>query len=187
MSNTCSYPVLPPLPRARIAGAEQSRRSPHLTTPRPERPDFNPSYGIPGDPPDAPPWTEVERRLTASRNYWLGTTRSNGAPHTKPVWGLWVDGALWFGCGAGSVTARNLARDPRLVVHLESGDDVVILEGAAERITPPPGALFPRYAEKYAMFDEMPEGDWYRLVPSLAFTWAERDFLRTATRWRFGG
>ncbi len=140
--------------------------------------------------PEAPPWEIVEEKLTASRNYWIGTTRANGAPHAKPVWGLWLDGALWFGSGSGSVTARNLARNPRLSMHLESGDNVVILEGVAAAVTSgsAPGAVLSRYAQKYDMAEEeMAEGDWYRFAPSVAFTWTERDFLRTATRWRWEG
>lgn len=158
-----------------------------MTTPRPERPRFDPSYGIPDDPPQAPPWPEVEAKLAASRNYWVCTTRANGAPHAKPVWGLWLDGALWFGSGSRSVTARNLARDRRVSVHLESGDDVVILEGVAESVTTgrAPAALLSQYAQKYDMAEEeMAEGDWYRFAPSVALTWDERNFLRTAARWR---
>ena len=33
--------------------------------------------------------------------------------------------------------ARNVAVNPHLVVYLESGDDVVILDGVAEEITDP--------------------------------------------------
>jgi hypothetical protein len=162
-----------------------------MPSPRVERPDFDPSYGIPDDPPAGPTWEEVQEKLTASRNYWICTTRANGAPHAKPVWGLWLDGALWFGVGERSVSGRNLARDARLSVHLESGDDVVILEGVAEAVTSgrAPGALLSQYAGKYAMAEEeeMAEGDWYRLAPSVALTWDERDFLRTAARWRWEG
>jgi len=42
---------------------------------------------------------------------------------------------FYFGGGPQTVWARNLARSPQIVVHLESGDEVVILEGTAERHT----------------------------------------------------
>ena len=36
-----------------------------------------------------------------------------------------------------AVKARNIAADPRVVVHLESADDVVIVRGAAEDLGMP--------------------------------------------------
>ncbi|MEX1021510.1 MAG: pyridoxamine 5'-phosphate oxidase family protein [Dehalococcoidia bacterium] len=156
--------------------------------PRPERPDFDPSYGIPETPPERAHWPAVEEKLAASRNYWICTTRSDGRPHAKPVWAFWTDGALWFGSGAASVTGRNLARDPRVSAHLESGDDTVILEGAvevvaAEHLAP---ALLEAYGAKYQMKPEdLADAPWFRFAPSLAFTWLEQDYPATATRWRF--
>ena len=38
---------------------------------------------------------------------------------------------------AGPRKGRNLAENPNVAVHLESGDDVVILEGVAEVVTDP--------------------------------------------------
>lgn len=154
--------------------------------PRLSRPRFDPSYGITGDPEGAS-WPDTEAKLAASRNYWVCTTRTGGAPHAKPVWGLWEDGALWFGSAANSVTGRNLARDPRIAVHLESGDDTVILEGRVEVIVPPAGFIS-RYNTKYgqpAEQDEPGGAAWYRFAPAIALTWLESDFVRTAARWTF--
>ena len=36
-----------------------------------------------------------------------------------------------------TVKARNLAADPRVIVHLESGEDVLIVRGVAEDLGPP--------------------------------------------------
>ncbi|MDP2327460.1 MAG: pyridoxamine 5'-phosphate oxidase family protein [Dehalococcoidia bacterium] len=153
--------------------------------PRLERPHFDPSYGITGEPEGAS-WPLTEAKLAASRNYWVATTRKDGAPHAKPVWGLWQNGALWFGCAANSVTGRNLARDPRIAVHLESGDDTVILEGRVQVIAPTPELVLD-YNRKYAQPDDQEaEGAaWYRFAPSVALTWLESDFLKTAARWVF--
>jgi hypothetical protein len=117
---------------------------------------------------------------------WVATTRKDGAPHAKPVWGLWQNDALWFGCAANSVTGRNLARDPRIAVHLESGDDTVILEGRVQVIAPTPELVLD-YNRKYAQPDDQEaEGAaWYRFAPSVALTWLESDFLKTAARWVF--
>ncbi len=69
------------------------------------------------------------------RNYWVCTTRADGRPHAMPVWGLWLDDAVLFSTDPESVKARNLAARPDVVVHLESGDDVVVVDGRAERLT----------------------------------------------------
>jgi general stress protein 26 len=157
-------------------------------TPKLGRPHFDPSYGVTGDPEGAS-WPATEVKLEASRNYWISTTRADGGPHSKPVWGVWLDGALWFGTGDSSVTGRNLARDPRVSVHLESGDDVVMLDGVVEVVkgSAAPADVDAVYKQKYPMPDEGdPEGAaWFRLSPRTALTWTEADFIKTAARWDF--
>jgi nitroimidazol reductase NimA-like FMN-containing flavoprotein (pyridoxamine 5'-phosphate oxidase superfamily) len=71
-------------------------------------------------------WPEVATRLTAARNYWLCTTTPSGTPHAAPVWGVVTGQTLYLYSERRTVKARNLADDPRVVVHLESGEDVVI-------------------------------------------------------------
>lgn len=75
------------------------------------------------------PWSWAEERLTAARNYWICSAGDDGRPHAMPVWGLWLEGGLLFGTARTSRKGRNLRRNPAVVVHLESGDEVVILEG----------------------------------------------------------
>ena len=50
-----------------------------------------------------------------------------------------------------TVKARNLAADPRVVVHLESGEDVLIIRGTAEDLGPPAAvpAVVAALAAKY--------------------------------------
>jgi PPOX class probable F420-dependent enzyme len=135
-------------------------------------------------------WDHAERSLRNASSYWLCTTRADGRPHAMPVWGLWRDGALWFGTGRTSIKGRNIARDPRVVVHLESGDDVVILEGTVEERWDP--EVVTAYAEKYAMaadelrFEESPSGGGiYYLAPERAQLWIEALFVESAIRFRF--
>jgi hypothetical protein len=125
------------------------------------------------------PWSWAEERLAASRNYWISTV----GPHASPVWALWRDGGLVFSCGARSRKARDLARDPRLVVHLESGDDVVIVEGTVERVSAT-GDVIDEYERKYDFRADPGEG-WYRVAPHRAFAWREQDYPRSATRFDF--
>ena len=159
--------------------------------PRAAAPRIPADYGVPqdGSGGERRPWNLADEHLAASRNYWICTTRPDGRPHAMPVWGLWLDGAVWFSTGPTSQKARNLARNPAVVVHLESGDDVVVLEGEAMRMTDP-AALEPfarAYAEKYGhQVDPSDETTPVFVVrPRSAYTWTEADYPLTATRWIF--
>jgi hypothetical protein len=149
-----------------------------MSEPTARRPSF-PGYGVPDDPDGMLPWAWADERLAASRNYWLATA----GPHASPVWGLWRDCELHFRSGARSRKARDLARDPRLVVHLESGDDVVIVEGAAESTVATENDV-EEYERKYDFRPEAGEG-WYRVRPHRALAWREVDYPRSATRFDF--
>jgi hypothetical protein len=155
---------------------------------KPERPSID-DYGIATGPEGLLDWDYVVEQMTASRNYWVVTVRPDGRPHAMPIWGVWLDDAVFFSTGDNSVKARNLAADPRLVVHSESGDDAVILEGVAVRDPLSPdlhGRLVAAYAAKYDMKPEdLPGPDgWYALRPATALAWQERDYPNTATRFR---
>ena len=80
--------------------------------PLPSRPEMPASYGI-GRGGSAPgerlPWEHVAGWLESARNYWVCTTRPDGRPHAKPVWGLWLEGRVMFSTDPNSVTARNIA------------------------------------------------------------------------------
>jgi hypothetical protein len=147
------------------------------------------AYGIGGDGSAAGellPWSTVEGWLLAARNYWVCTTRKDGRPHAKPVWGIWIEDMVVFSTAPASVTGRNLRRDPRVVIHLESGDEVAILEGRVGRLE---DGLFERYADAYdAKYDYRPpptgEPPW-ALRPDKVLSWTEAEFPSTATRWSF--
>jgi PPOX class probable F420-dependent enzyme len=149
------------------------------------RPNFHPGYGISADETGMLDWSWAEERLVAARNYWVTTTRADGRPHAAPVWGVWLDGALLFGTNPESVKGRNIARDPRVVVHLESGDEVVILEGSITMLDDPERLreLERVYGAKYD-FDAKFQGA-FELRPDSALAWTERDYPRTATRFDF--
>ena len=100
------------------------------------RPRFPRAYGIPAAEDGLLPWSWAGERLDGSRNYWVATTKPDGAPHAMPVWGLWLDGAFVFSTSPESRKGRNLARDPRVVVHVESGEEVVVLEGPSTDRSP---------------------------------------------------
>ena len=149
------------------------------------RPRFPHGYGIPDSKDGMLPWDWVSDRLDSTRNYWVGTTKPDGAPHAMPVWALWVDGSLIFSTSPSSRKGQNLARDPRVVIHVERDDDVVVLEGRVEEAVLD-AQIADLYATKYAYRPEPGSADesWYRLRPRVAYAW-DREFPRTVTRFVF--
>jgi hypothetical protein len=150
--------------------------------PRRSRPGFEPGYGISEDEEGMLDWSWAEDRLERSRNYWIVTGSGDG-PAAAPVWGVWADGAFFFGTNPNSRKGRNLERDRRIVVHLESGDEVVILHGTVGR-EDLPGELVDAYEAKYDFRPEHTQG-WFVLRPGRAIAWLERDYPKTATRFDF--
>jgi general stress protein 26 len=152
-----------------------------------DRPQMPVGYGLkPLSEGRMIPWEDVIQSLTASHNYWVVTASSRGVPHAAPVWGIWQDGAFYFGSDPASRKGRNIAANPQVILHLESGDEVVIVEGTARlsQITELPEDLVERYLEKYGID---PSGSpTYRLDPSKVLAWSESDFPESATRWNPG-
>jgi hypothetical protein len=146
------------------------------------------SYGIldPSEGSGLLPWDFVASRMEASRNYWLVSSSSSGRPHAAPVWGVWHQGALYFSTDGRSRKGRNLAARPGVVVHLESGDEAVILEGTSEPAHE--SALLAEldrlYFEKYGY--HLDAGATFKIIPKVALAWMEKDFVGSATRWEFG-
>jgi hypothetical protein len=131
-------------------------------------------------------WEWAVRRLEAARKYWLATTKADGSPHAMPVWGLWIDGVVLFSTSPDSIKARNFGRDPRAVMHVADGEDIVILEGEVDD-----GALDDVTADLYAAkYDYRPEPPgsasegWYRFRTRCALAWGQ-DFPRSVTRFSF--
>jgi hypothetical protein len=152
------------------------------TEPKPGRPHI-PGYGIPKSVAGTLPWRHVVERMERARNYWIGTVGPDGAPHVVPTWGIWVGGALYFG-GGQTRWMRNLTANPKVSVHLESGDDVVILEGVVEWLTDPHHPFARRVDEASKAKYGMPSGvPCWVLRPRVVFAWNE--FPKNATRWTF--
>ena len=152
-----------------------------MREPRRSKPGFPDVYGLTGK--ELLDWSWAAERLEACRNYWICTTRADGGPHAMPVWAIWWDDGVLWSSAPNSVKARNLDRDPRVVVHLESGDEAVILEGEVAR-KPIDDAAADAYGEKYGYRPDpsMTARPWMHLVPQRAFAWREADYPHTATR-----
>ena len=135
-------------------------------------------------------WSLVEERLAKAHNYWLATSGRGGRPHAAPVWGLWLDGFFWFSTDPASRKGLNIASNPRTIVHLESGDEVAVIEGVTEKIAPsdPTMSRFVEsYEKKYRFRVDAgnPSHGIYRVKPSAAYAWFEKNFPESATRWLF--
>ncbi len=113
------------------------------------------------------------------------TAGAVGQPHAVPTWGVWVDDALYFGGGPHVRWARNLRANPAAAAHLESGDDVVTMEGHVGLLEDDSDPVCVRvqdaYEAKYGMRHPPP---FWVLEPALVLAWS--DLGRDPTRWRCG-
>ncbi|MBV8207398.1 MAG: pyridoxamine 5'-phosphate oxidase family protein [Acidobacteria bacterium] len=168
--------------------ATSARKTSSRKEPPSGRPIMPPFYGMAKRKKGTIKWADTCRKLEKSRSYWISTTRPDGRPHAMPVWGFWMDGALIFGTGRGTVKQRNLARNPQAIVHLESGDDAVILECDVVEVDLSDQALLRTIdrasQHKYKMpLLVVPESLLFRAIPRVALAWREKDFPKSATRW----
>jgi hypothetical protein len=138
-------------------------------------------------------WPEIAARLAAARNYWLCTTTPSGAPHAAPVWGVVAGQSLYLYSERRTVKARNLAADSRLLVHLESGEDVLIVRGTAEDLGTPAQVpdVVAALAAKYTGEDDrqyLPDADpdfdvVYAIRAQSAIMWRLADYEASQRRW----
>jgi PPOX class probable F420-dependent enzyme len=152
------------------------------------RPKFPGVYGIHADDEGLLDWSWAEERLVAARNYWVTTVRPDGSPHAMPVWGLWHEGTFYFSSSPDSRKAKNLAANPAVTVHLESGDEVVVVEGVADDASDDDllRTLGEDYSRKYSFEVTFTGGRPLVVVrPHVAYAWVEREFPKTATRFTF--
>lgn len=164
-----------------------------MQEPKVSRPFINADYGVPKNMQDVLPWDYVVERLEQARNYWIATVGPENRPHVMPVWGVFVDGHVYFDGSPQTRRGRNIAANPNVVVHLESGDQVVVVEGQARQISGIERSTAERiaasYREKYAASGYSPQPDqWeagglYRVDIHKVLAWTK--FPDTMTRWVF--
>ena len=138
-------------------------------------------------------WAAIATRLAPERNYWLGTTTVGGAPHASPVWGVVVNDHFFIYTERQLAKARNILRDPRIVIHTESAEHVVIVHGrmvdAGRPIDAP--AVIDALRTKY---DAPGDGQYlpsvddafdvlYRFEPQRALLWELSDYDGSQKRW----
>jgi hypothetical protein len=153
------------------------------------RPKIPAEYGIPKNNKGLLPWSYVNERMTQAMHYWICTVGSDTHPHVAPVDGLWLDGKLYFGGSPQTKRNRNLRIHPAISVHLDSSDDVVILQGETHLYTPDhqlATQLSKLSAEKYgygASPEHYEKTGTHVFRPRVVFAW--KRFPQDATRWQF--
>lgn len=150
--------------------------------PRRTRPDIPVEYGVPNDEEGMIEWSWVEEQLRKARNYWLVSTYPDGRPHSVPSWGSWAENRLYFGGGDMTRHAKNLAVNPQMIAHLESGDEVVIIYGTAVKAEASEAVMKQIEADYTAKY-KMPEQPNYMLIPEKILAWT--GFPQTPTRFLF--
>jgi len=86
-----------------------------------------------------------------------------------PKWAVYVQGKIFFDGSPETRHARNIAKNSRIVVHLESGEDVVIVEGMAKESGKPEPELALQVAQAYTQ------------------KYAERGYAPQPSQWDEGG
>jgi nitroimidazol reductase NimA-like FMN-containing flavoprotein (pyridoxamine 5'-phosphate oxidase superfamily) len=155
---------------------------------------FMPGYGVQPETEGSGliAWAEAERRLTVAHDYWVATVRPDGRPHVMPVWGVWLDGSLWFSSGLRSRKARNLAAEARCTVTTDDARNPVVVDGAAERVTDTGriagfvAAMNGKYqAGMTVEFQDPAVNGTYAVRPITGIALTDGDFTGSPTRWRF--
>jgi hypothetical protein len=110
------------------------------------------------------------------------------------VWGLWLDGALYFSTGRQSRKAKNLAKNPNCVICNEHAQEAVILQGVAQEVRERAriAEFIKKYERKYSFdmsaFKEplyQHKDPLYAVHPTVVFGLPEKGFPGKVTRWRF--
>lgn len=164
--------------------------------PQPTLPHFPAGYIPPEGGKEKLDWAYIQAQMRQAIHYWIVTATPQGKPSATPVWGVWLDDCLYFDGSPETRRGKNIRRNPQTVVHLESGEAAVILEGEtvifsaaperslAERIA---AAYRQKYAERgYAPApDQWDEGGLFCFTPHKVIAWT--DFVKNPTRWILKG
>ena len=133
-------------------------------------------------------WDWVDYQLRHAGTYWV-TARTRGHPHPRPVWGVWREDLLYLSIGT-PLALQALAVDPTLTVHLDSGTEVVILEG---RVVAARGEaeVVAEYDRKYDWAYEVDKhGPLTCVAPETVLAWraagwAGRESFQQTGKWSF--
>lgn len=146
-------------------------------------------YTQPSEHP-ALPWEEVRQRIAEAGTYWV-VANGDPVPAARPVWGLWWEDRLVLSVGSPSVR-RGAGEGDGVLVHLDSGTDVVLVEGVVGAPTSDP-AVVAAYGTKYDYpYDIATYGPLLVVEPRTVKAWeaageAGRDGFSRTGAWTFAG
>lgn len=133
-------------------------------------------------------WAWVDGQLRDAGTYWV-VPHSDGHPHPRPVWGVWLDASLRLSIGS-PVLGRSLDAEPVVTVHLDSGTDVVVVEGHVVG-TDTAAPTIAAYDDKYDWTYDVDELGPLTIVAPLTVLswrsagWAGRESFQQGARWTF--
>ena len=156
--------------------------------PRAMRPIVPASYRFPTSPKGLLDWSWAQERLTGSYNYVIVTVRPDGRPHAMGMHGLWHEDAYYFGTASATRKAKNLAANPHCILVSEDLDELVIVEGVAEKIdySQLPEGLSDASKKKYGWpMDPRIGGHVYKVVPRVVFAFPLKQIATAVTKWVF--
>ena len=158
--------------------------------PRRVRPKFPREWHVPNDPKLWITWAHANDKLAREKVYWISTASLQGRPHAAPVWGIWKANRFFFETAPNSTKGRNLSKNQNLVVHVQDGNDTVILEGNArkEKRSEELSELKKDYTRKYQYTP-----DWsnersqivFRVEPRIAHAWKAPRMHRSLVKFIF--
>lgn len=145
---------------------------------------YIPGYGIEKSDKGLLDWDFVQENMKNARNYWISTSSLDCQPHAIPVWGSWIDNDFFFGSGSDTKNQKNLAHNPCIIVHSESGMKVVIIEGkvSIEKDEEKIIRIKKDYLRKYKIDHPPP---FFRVNKIKVICWDMNDYQGTPTRWKF--
>ena len=135
------------------------------------------------------PWWWVDEQLRDAGTYWV-VTPGGRYPHPRPVWGVWHDEQIHLSVGSPALV-RDLRPGHGVTVHLDSGIDVVIVEGDVAEPTRD-RRILDEYDAKYDYrYDADQYGALVTVRPTTILAWrtagpAGRDSFQETGRWVSG-
>jgi hypothetical protein len=129
--------------------------------------------------------------VSSSRPRPTGSIRARAAILTpRPVWGIWSHDQLYLSIGSPTLRAA-IREQPAVTVHLDSGTDVVIVEGFVISPTVTRPAQIEAYNRKYDWDFQVSQYGALILVSPVKVVawrtagWAGRDSFRSTGSWTF--
>jgi hypothetical protein len=134
-------------------------------------------------------WAWVDKQLTDAGAYWVNAF-TPGHPHPRPVWGIWGQQRLHLSIGSSTILGA-IRKEPAVTIHLDSGTDVVIVEGLTTPAAVTTPALIKAYNQKYdweyqvSQYGELIQVEPRRVLAWRTAGWAGRESFQSTGCWIF--